>query len=344
MVLPPPTSLLSSRSSSSSNHMGMNAHGYGHGHGGHGHAAPGAGGELSALSMLASNELYELERAEREREHQLQQQHQYQQHSQHSHSHSSQQSHPSHHQHHSHDQQAQYQPQMQASYHAPPNMSASHGGPIVSGGASTSSAMTPPVPPTCHHEECQRSYRTALRVYQQAQTQSQSQGSAQQAQRSLLASGFHRAGDGTSPQHEEYVSFPGPLTSPRGVGVHPSSPGSTDSSDISRSPPTQVRNHHSQHHQHGYNPYARPSGSGSGAGSGVGGGRSHPSTPRFYTPTASPVLGPMRAGSHHHLPPGALPMPMMISESAVRGGVELDEEDGDMDVDMRESSLSSKVL
>jgi hypothetical protein len=81
---------------------------------------------------------------------------------------------------------------------------------------------------------------------------------------------------------------------------------------------------HNPQHQHQYNPNARPS----------GGKLSHPGTPRFFTPTTSPVLDPMRSVSHHHAS-GPVPVPTLLGESAIRGG-DLDDEDmGEMDVDMR---------
>lgn len=274
--------------------------------------------ELNALSMLASSELYELERKEREREREREH---YQQQQQQMHAAPSYQS------------SGSYQ-QQPSHYHGPAGTSSNLNG----------SAMTPPVPPTCHHDECQRSYRTALRVYQQAQAQAQSQ---QHQSRSAFPS-----------PHDEYmVSFPPPAPAPvhsyshsshgSGTGrvvqttpsstTHPSSPGSTDSSDLSRSPPTTYTrhggsssaSHHHTHHQ--YNPYARPAASGK---------YSHPGTPRFYTPATSPVLGPVRSASQFHLSSG-LPMPTRMSESAVRGGArdaEEDEDVGEMEIDMRESS------
>ena len=274
-VLQPPASLLSqsvSRSSSSANVKGV--------------------AELSALSMLASSELYELERKERERGHQAE-------HHQHQYSH-----HPP------------YQPH--------PNPGAASG---LCPFSSSSSPMMPPVPPSCHHEGCQRSYRMALGVYHQSQAQSQNIGT-----RSTVTEGFPRGNDGVSP-HEEYVSFPGsaPRHKPGSGGgargnVHPSSPGSTDSSDLSRSPPSHVR--HNVQHPHHFNPYARPS------------GKSSPGASRHFTPSTSPVLDPARAGNHHHHGSGPVPVPVptMMSESAVRAGIrdELDDENtGDMDVDLR---------
>lgn len=264
--------------------------------------------ELSALSMLASSELYELERKERERERERE-------HSQYE---------PDHHQ-----QQSTY--------------------------SSSGATMTPPVPPSCHHEECQRSYRTALRVYQQAQqSQANHQGYSNSRPNYSMPIAAANGAHLTPSPHDEYVSFPGMVPSnsnSHNLGYaqgamqrHPSSPASTDSSDISRSPPMMhIRHGHQQQQQqqqhYQYNPYARPTGNSGTRGNGK---FSHPGTPRFYTPATSPVLAPVRSTSSHHLP-AALPVPTMVSESAVRGGAkdfEDDEDLGEMDVDMRMYSLS----
>lgn len=277
VTLPPPTSLLSqtaSRSSSSGNVKGV--------------------AELSALSMLASSELYELERKEREREEQI-----------------------GYHRHHQHQQE----------YCHPPYPH-SHLGSGAAPGSYPPSLMTPPAPPSCRHEYCQRSYRMALSVYQQSQAPNQIQNS---AIRATAGGGFPRRNDAMIP-HDDYVSFPGPGPAPdssgRGNGgvrgdVHPASPGSTDSSELSRSPPMHIR--HNPQHQHQYNPYARPSGK-----------LSHPGTPRGFTPATSPVLAPMRSGNHHYTS-GSVPVPTMLSESAVRGDAKDDADlhDEGMDIDMR---------
>ena len=278
VVLPPPTSLLSqsasvSRSSSSGNVKGI--------------------AELSALSMLASSELYELERKERERERERQAEHHRQQQQQYGH-------HPPY----------QPYPPLHSNSGTVPGMSSS----------SPSSLMTPPVPPNCHHEECQRSYRTALGVYQQAQSQSS-------GMRATLTN------DGASP-HDEYVTFPGPPPVTMSGGVtrrsdHPSSPGSTDSSELSRSPPIHIIRHNAPH-PHQFNPYARP------------GAKFSPGTPRHLVPSTSPVLAPSQHESRVHASgPGPVPIPTTLAESAVRAGIkdhDADSDDGDvgdMDVDMR---------
>ena len=99
----------------------------------------------------------------------------------------------------------------------------------------------------------------ALGVYHQSQAQSQNIGTC-----STVADGFPWGNDGVS-LREEYVSFPKPAPrheSDSGGGargnIHPSSSGLTDSSDLSRSPPSHAC--HNAQHPHHFNPYMRPSG------------------------------------------------------------------------------------
>jgi len=137
--------------------------------------------------------------------------------------------------------------------------------------------------------------------------------------------------DGASP-HDEYVTFPGPSPVTMSGGVthcsdHPSSPGSTDSSELSRSLPIHIIRHR---YPYQFNPYARP------------GGKFSPGTPRHLVPSTSPVLAPSQHDSRYHASgPGPVPIPTTLAESAVRAGVkdhDADSDDGDvgdMDVDMR---------
>lgn len=321
--------------------------------------------DLSALSLLASSELYEIERAEREREH--------------LHLHPSGASGP----HYSSSRDQHYlsdgtasgptsRPSSSANTlpHPPPP-------PVIGSISGNGSNIAPPVPPSCHHDECQRSYRTALRVYQQSQQQhSRSQshdlplsrpGTANANERPNLGE-RNRSSDGvigtsalgldavpsstpagassagTGQKGDEYVAFPGPPASAalglssrhpstssigpirqQAHGTNPGSPaGSTDSSELSRSPPSFSTTHHghAQGHGHGHHPYARPSTGGATSSA----KQSHPGTPRFWTPATSPILAPAR------MTPLTSKLTKM-AESAVRDSVDVKNEEADENVD-----------
>ena len=349
----------------------------------HTHTGPGVAaysqGDLSALSLLASSELVELERAEAARRAEYE--------SKHRDLLAAVASVGGHMPPRPSQQQLQQQQQQQQQHH---HHQLHHSGSTLSSGSITperckvtsSGLVSPGLPPGCHHEECHKSYRSALKA------SSRLVAAAATPSSSSSSSSLRNIGAGLSRSLEEGTGSAfmtrSPLDRPRSnegrCGApqqpqHPPSPNSTTDSDLS-SPQSlllHVNARHTQGGQQGQTTWHSSSSSSLHAHSKsmsvlpptipkTTTTTSQPSTP-FWTPSTSPVLGPLRglniidwssrAGSRAGSPgPFLLPVAIgaaatasstgrtygevprtMSGESVVRPEMNVKVEDTEMDVD-----------